>query len=336
MRFCDLAHIFHKYKRDKSEDAAMCVKILTDAILDDVSLSLIGNSGKEKNPLYGLAKSTLQAIYNGKRLKIPQDAAAAMLSRADEAQFAEFVNDYSFDARVQMSEDVQKYGFDADVNSVAEVCANIMFQIINLRAEGKDDDVTTLTFRRKETGRLIKNIAPATIERRGDKLHICGEEIIIRKEIYPDDEKKGLKCFQAVCDAYAEVLKIKDRVLTEDDIPSLPDWCQEDFADHQECYFSAAGIQHSIRDIFDDGEDEFELLKKDAWQGINMTYRKHYDRGYDRLIAVLEKITNTTLDLSTLVQIRNLIGNMEKKGICHILVNEGTIKAWVRNDGESV
>lgn len=67
-----------------------------------------------------------------------------------------------------------------------------------------------------------------------------------------------------------------------------------------------------------------------------MTYRKRYDTGYDRLIAVLEKITNTSLDLSTLVQIRNLIGNMEKKGICHILVNEGTIKAWVRNDGESV
>ena len=42
VRFCDLANIFHKYKRDKSEDAAMCVRILTDAILDDVSLSLIG------------------------------------------------------------------------------------------------------------------------------------------------------------------------------------------------------------------------------------------------------------------------------------------------------
>ena len=61
-----------------------------------------------------------------------------------------------------------------------------------------------------------------------------------------------------------------------------------------------------------------------------MTYRKRYDNGYDRLIAVLEKITNTTVDLSTLNQIRNLIGNMEKKGICHILVNDGTIKSWVR------
>ena len=332
MKFCELAHVFHKYKRDRSEDAAMCVKILTDAILDDVSLQVIGNSGKEKNPLYGLSKSTLQAIFNGKRLMIPQNAAAAMLSRADEEQFADFVNDYSYDARVQMAEDVSEYGFDARPDNVAEICANIMFQIINLRAENKYDDVTTLTYRRKETGKRIKNIAPATIERRGDKLHICGEEIIIRKEIFPDDMKKGLKCFQALCDVYAEALKITDRVITEKDLPSLPDWCQEDFADQQECYFSAEGIQHSIRDVFDDGEDEFKLLKKDAWQGINMTFRKRYDTGYDRLIAVLEKITNTRLDLSALVQIRNLIGNMERKGICHILVNDGTIDSWVRKD----
>ena len=58
MRLCDLAHIFHKYKRDRSEDVAMCIMILTDAILDDVSLGVIGNSGKEKNPLYALSKST--------------------------------------------------------------------------------------------------------------------------------------------------------------------------------------------------------------------------------------------------------------------------------------
>lgn len=67
-----------------------------------------------------------------------------------------------------------------------------------------------------------------------------------------------------------------------------------------------------------------------------MTYRKRYDTGYDRLIAVLEKITNTRLDLSTLVQIRNLIGNMERKGICHILVNDGTIESWVRRDAKTV
>ena len=215
MRFCDLAHIFHKYRTDKKEDAAMCVLKLTDAILEDTALESLGHNGKEVNPLYDKSTPTLQGIYNGKRLKISQEDAAILLQRSDEQHFAEYVEtSYSFDARQQMAADVSKYGFDAHPDDVAEICANIMFQIINLRAEGKDDDVTTLDFKRKETGKRIKDIAPATIERRGDKLHICGEEIIIRKEIFPDDIKKGLKCFQALCDVYAEALKITDRVIT--------------------------------------------------------------------------------------------------------------------------
>ena len=60
-----------------------------------------------------------------------------------------------------------------------------------------------------------------------------------------------------------------------------------------------------------------------------MTYRRRYSDGYERLLAVLEKITSTTLDLTVLSQIRNLIGNLEKKGICHVLVNDETIKSWV-------
>src|SRR5699024_12646518 len=69
-----------------------------------------------------------------------------------------------------------------------------------------------------------------------------------------------------------------------------------------------------------------------AWHGINTTYWKDYEDGYARLNAVLEKITSTTLDSSVLSQMRNLIGNLEKKGICHILVNDGVIESWVNID----
>ncbi len=97
-------------------------------------------------------------------------------------------------------------------------------------------------------------------------------------------------------------------------------------------YYSTVSIERSVRDIFDEGEDEFVKLKDDAWHGINTTYWKDYDDGYARLNAVLEKITSTTLDSSVLSQMRNLIGNLEKKGICHILVNDGVIESWVNID----
>lgn len=327
MKFCDLARLLHKYRTNKSETTAMCVKILTDAILDDVAMEEAGNSGRELNPLYGKADSTLQAIFNGTR-QISQADAGALLSRLDEAHFADFVSLYSFDALSQMSTDIQSFGFDAHPDNVAEICANIMGQIINCLSEGNSDDIKMLTIKKKETGKRIKDVAPATVERRGDKLHICGEEIIIHQLLVPENIADiELACVRALCDAYAEALG-RSRV-TVGDIPSLPFPYPDDYIEQQKSYYSAESIQHSIRDTFDDGEDEFVLLKQDAWNGISMTYRRNYINGYERLLAVLEKITSTTLDLSVLNQIRNLIGNLEKRGICHILVNDGTIKSWV-------
>lgn len=329
MKFCELAKILHKYRRDKSETTAMCVKILTDAILDDVAIDKIGSADEDVNPMYQKKDSTLQAIYSGTRLKISQEDAGLMLSRVDEAHFADFVNSYSYDALVQMSEDVCAYGFEAHPDNVAEVCANIMAQIINCRAENKSDDITTITIKKKETGKRIKDIAPASIERRGDKLHICGEEIVIHQMLVPKNVASiELKYIKALCDAYAQALGKKG--VTEADIPTLPEPFPEDFSDQRKAYYSAESIEHSIRDTIDDGEDEFAKLKKDAWDGIRMTYRsRKYANGYERLNAVLEKVTNTTLDLSVLSQIRGLIGNLEKMGICHILVNDGTISSWV-------
>lgn len=327
MKFCDLAKVLHKYRMNRSEKTSECVKVLTDAILDDIAMESLGDSNKEKNPMYGKGESTLQSYFNGTR-NISQKDAALIAGRVDEAHFADFVNEFSFDALAQLSVDIQAFGFDVYPDTVAEVCANIMAQIINNLAEGKSDDISTLTIKKKELGKRIKDIAPTTIERRGDKLHICGEEIVIHSSLIPDKESdEPLRYIKALCEAYADALNRKS--LTEDEISTLPQIFQDDYEDQQEAFFSAFGIEHSIRDSFDDGEDEFEKLKKDAWQGINMTYRRSFPNGYERLITVLEKITNTTLSYSVLSQIRSLIGNLEKKGICHILVNDGIINSWV-------
>ena len=57
-----------------------------------------------------------------------------------------------------------------------------------------------------------------------------------------------------------------------------------------------------------------------------------YENGCERLRQVLIKITSTTLDKSTLSHIKNLIGNLEKKGLCHLLVNDNVIHSWVNID----
>ena len=53
-------------------------------------------------------------------------------------------------------------------------------------------------------------------------------------------------------------------------------------------------------------------------------------------VPFLKKITSTTLTKSALVNIIGLISNLEKKGICHMLVNDERIRSWVVIDDETV
>ena len=131
----------------------------------------------------------------------------------------------------------------------------------------------------------------------------------------------------ALCDAYAEVLS-KEKV-SVDDIPSLPKKYQQNFYDQRKAYLSAESIQRSISEVYEDGENQFDILKEDAFGGIKTTYYDDYDNGYRRLLEVLKKISDVQLEKSKLMLIKNLIGNLERLGIVHILVNDKTMVSWV-------
>lgn len=324
MKFCDFAKLMHDNYEEKA-NAGKFVVILIDAILDGEALEKA-----EPNPLYGLGKSTLEAYYSGRRL-ISRRKAAQIVPRLSEETFAEFVETYSMDALDHIGDNLLEFGFDVESYEVGKACANILAQMIKRRSEGLSDDVVKLNFKRYEAGRKLKNIAPTSIERRGDKLHIAGEEITINHALVPDNiYDQELDYIRALYEVFAE--KMKRERFTSADIPLLSKGMQANYREQRAAYYSAVSIERSVRDVFDDGEDEFQKLKEDAWHDINTTYWRKYADGYERLNTVLEKITSTSLDGSVLSQMRNLIGNLEKKGICHILVNDGVIESWVNVD----
>ncbi len=324
MRFCHLAKFMHE-KYEENVTVAEFVPILIDAILDDEA-----TEKAEPNPLYKLKKSTLEAYYSG-RLPLSQSKAGQIVPRLSEEHFADFVNTYSMDALLYMKDKLLEYDFDVEAYDIGNALANILAQIIQRRAEGLSDDVVSLNYQRVATGRKLKDILPATIERKNDKLHIAGEVITIHQELVPDHiDDQELDYIRALCEVYAE--KLNRQSFCPEDISQLPRRYAENYKEQRMAFYSALSIQRSVRDVFDDAEDEIDRLKDDAWHGINTTYWKDYEDGYARLNAVLEKITSTTLDRSVLSQIRNLIGNLEKKGICHILVNDGVIESWVNID----
>ena len=81
--------------------------------------------------------------------------------------------------------------------------------------------------------------------------------------------------------------------------------------------------------MYEDCENQFDILKEDAFGGIKTTYYEEYDNGYRRLLEVLKKISDIQLKKSKLMLIKNLIGYLARLGIVHILVNDETIKSWV-------
>lgn len=183
-----------------------------------------------------------------------------------------------------------------------------------------------------ENGNPYVPITPTRYDSATRIIYLGNEKIKLPVQLTPqtDIATHELPYINALCEVYAE--KISKEV-SPDSIDALPPALRRNLADQRKAYYSAESVQRSVREIFVDGEQQFQNLKDDAFEGISPTY---YDdritNGYERLQAVLEKITNTTLSKSTLVNIVGLISNLEKKGICHILVNDDVIKSWVNVD----
>lgn len=183
---------------------------------------------------------------------------------------------------------------------------------------------------RDENGRPLVPITPTRFDRARRIIHIGNENIQIPIELGPLPDDCDLPYINALCEVYAEKL---ERQITPQDLDSLPPKYKKDLEDQRRAFYSAESLKRSVRDVFGDGEEQFNNLEDDAYEGILPVYRKDsYPTGYDRLLAVLGKITTITLSLSSLTNIVSLIGNLEKKGICHILVNDERIKSWVNID----
>lgn len=189
---------------------------------------------------------------------------------------------------------------------------------------------------KKEDNLPLTPITPTRYDSNSRIIYLGTDEIVLPVQLVPQSVLAAheLPYINALCEVYAE--KISQEV-TPDSIDTLPPMYKRHFAEQRKAYYSAESVHRSVREVFADGEQQFSALKDDAYDGIEPTYYDdNYATGYDRLRAVLEKITSTTLTKSALVNIIGLISNLEKKGICHMLVNDERIRSWVVIDDETV
>lgn len=282
----------------------------------------------EYNPMEkNISINMLDKIFEGDKDKwISKARAGRICSLYDGVDLADQV-DRLFDGdKEHLQKFLHRKGLDVEIDELGSAVQDIFDQIYHGLAKGIHDVDIVLTIHDPKPS--IKNLAEDRIYCEDGKLYIDGDVIELPIQLSDDQIYEFEDGYiSALCAAYAEVLS-RDEV-TVDDIPDLPKKYQKNFYEQRKAYLSAESIQRSISEVYEDGENQFDTLKEDAFAGIKTTYYDDYDNGYRRLLEVLKKISDVQLTKSKLMLIKNLIGNLERLGIVHILVNDKTIPSWV-------
>ncbi|WP_442486440.1 ABC-three component system protein [Fusobacterium necrophorum] len=326
MFFHEIAEELKTYMAPSERGGIFVVQLVGDTLREPMTDEEEKMALDDKfNPVAELSLNMQDQIYEGKKF-ISKTRAGLICSRYDGADFAEEIDNLYDADKDHLQTFLARRGITVEIDELGSAMQDIMSQIFHGLSKGIRDVDIQLTIH--EPRPSIKNLAENRIYFEDDRLIIDGETIELpiqldESQIY--EFESGY--ISALCNAYAEAL-FRDEV-TVDDIPNLPRKYQANFYDQRKAYLSAESIQRSISEVYEDGENQFDILKEDAFFGIKTIYYDDYDTGYRRLLEVLKKVSDIQLTKSKLMLIKNLIGNLERLGIVHILVNDETIKSWV-------
>lgn len=109
---------------------------------------------------------------------------------------------------------------------------------------------------------------------------------------------------------------------------------RRDFDRQRKDYYSAETIHRELRDSIRLDETEgFDILKDEMYDGVITTRDRDYDTGFKRLTAVMEHATEVPISNNLQDRMLDWVGPGEKKGVCHMLVNDHRL-SWMDEDEE--
>lgn len=130
----------------------------------------------------------------------------------------------------------------------------------------------------------------------------------------------------AIMEAFAEDAGVS--IITQNELVSKEEYSRykRQFNRYRREYYAAETIRESVKDtkLLNDG-DYFEDLKNETYDSVIDKVDEPARTSYERMTKVLSHATTITLS-SLLAKIPNWIEANEKKGLCHMLVNEERIK----------
>lgn len=180
---------------------------------------------------------------------------------------------------------------------------------------------------------VIKEELPRVLS---DKEKDALKHLRLKSEIPTDIDTKENRYVGALMEVYKEMTGKES--LTAEVLSHYPEQHRH-FLRQRNDYWAAEAVRRGTRDAYGvDEEDHFEVLMEDTFNGIIDTYEREKVNGYVRLSKVLEQASQLSVNQCWLSRDTVWIGNSQKKGVCHVLVNESWLDGWVvkKDDGETV
>lgn len=284
------------------------------------------------NPFASLKPDTLDRLFHGtNHMNQKKTHTARTLASTD--KFAAYIDSLSWDAQDAIETEFKKRILNFNQNdALGYACADLFLQIMDDIYEGNETPSPILCIPNLTATSKLPNIPAASVyyDDRDGKIHIGKIEIAIPKElepptnIAPEEEIYVRELLAAYADAELA------GTFTQVDLDFLPQKYKRNFSDQRINYYSAVRIDRFVRESIAEGEVEMQKWKKGTFGYIKDTLWDDYDDAYKRLIAVMKKVVDSDTT-SVVSSFKNLIGAKEKKGACHLLVNDGEIN-WVEKN----
>ena len=310
------------------KDSEFADPVLIELLYDSVAIPT--NISNKKDDAITVAKSTASKIINrqkgGNPLKIIREHSAdqVVLNTIDkyfqEKIVAELLPGCETDLIHRLMQAIEKDETIADKNKqyfheLAQKNTPAKFLASAYLYSLKQDNVLS--------GKSLQNDNCETIKHRPLQKIDVAEDLSESEKVYT----------KALFRVYAQKENVSN--FSEKELPLYPKY-QKHFKEQRTYYFAAEAVRRGTRDIYSK-ENQFDILKDETYEGVKEVWEEQYQDGLTRLRRVRSQASATRVDRCMLSNDTTWIGNPQKKGVCHFLVNDNRLEGWVRDDdGEDI
>lgn len=324
MTFSDIANLLYPYC-GKGEKISNFVVTLIDNIMEEPNDGNLDNW----NPLHNLVPRTLENYFNGSR-PIGQKNANRILGYLDKVSFGTYLGTFTDDVQIAIMNTLEEKGISVTILNVGAKCADI------LEASLVECSKATPVKAKHKTSAVAVTNADIKMEIASEltpDLDVEKHRFAPLKTIASPEEvaEHEIPYVSELMAAYGEAEDVAG--FTKDTLKKHENKYGEHFKRQRKDFYAAKSVRQGTREAYGETDpDQFEVLKDETYDGVVDVWEQEHRNGFLRLTKVLAQAVQIRIDRCWLTRDTDWIGNSQRKGICHILVNDGKIKGWVKKD----